>query len=49
MFKSFLNTDNYVSVDQLFQKEVNYFVRKMKIEAKEDAEGYVDKSDVYES
>jgi hypothetical protein len=32
LFKSFINTDNYVSVDQKYLTEVNYFVRKMKIE-----------------
>jgi len=32
LFKSFINTDNYVSVDQQYLTEVNYFVRKMKIE-----------------
>jgi len=32
LFKSFINTDNYVSVDQQYLTDVNYFVRKMKIE-----------------
>jgi hypothetical protein len=36
LFKDYVNTDNYVSVDQDYLTSVNFFVRKMKIEGQRD-------------
>ena len=36
LFKDYVNTDNYVSVDQDYLTSVNFFVRKMKIEGQPD-------------
>jgi hypothetical protein len=36
LFKDYINTDYYVSVDQKYLTSVNFFLRKMKIEGQPD-------------
>jgi hypothetical protein len=49
LYNSYVNSDNYVSVDQEYLTQVNFFVRKMLIEGQANDEGFVDATDVHTS
>lgn len=49
LFGSFINNVNYVSVDPAYLSSVNFFVRKMFLEAEPFLDGSKNKNDVFTS
>ncbi len=49
LFSSYINTQNYVSVDSAYLSQVNFFVRKSYIEGQPYQTGYTDELDRHTS